>query len=121
MEKSDLPSEHDLHKLLSQEQFLKAIINQLNKDLGSLYDDIVIKVPENVANDLKQQLCDHISSLDKLPGNRVQDLMYRVDVSQNVFMDAMSLDNKENQCQTLAEIILNREMQKVWFRLNYQP
>ena len=115
----ELPSKEDLLKLLSQEQFLKQIVDQLNKDLGATD---LIRIPEEGDQSalIKASLRDHLVLLDRAPGNRLQDLMYRVDVPSNQFHRILAASAHEDLYDLLSDAILNREMQKVWFRLNYK-
>lgn len=121
MTENKIPSQHELLKLLSQEQFLQAIVAQVNKDLGSMYEGIQIDDTAEPVEHLSKQLRRHLIDMDRVPGNRLQDLMYRVDVPAHVFFDVMGNRDLDDPYFDLAQVILNREMQKVWFRMNFKP
>jgi hypothetical protein len=117
----NLPSSKELLKLLNEEQFLQAILAQLNKDLGSMYEGITLDPDKPVVEHLSAKLRRHLIGLDRVAGNRLQDLMYRVDVPANTFFDVMNNRDIEDPYLELSHVILNREMKKVWFRMNYTP
>lgn len=114
-----LPSQEELLKLLNEQQFLELILTQLNKDIGGIENKIVIDPNNDAAGQIKESLADYIKELDSHSPSRLQELMYRVDVEQKKVAEAYSHSNETDLYQSLASVILDREMKKVWFRLNY--
>jgi|GEM_PF-7019495 len=122
MDQLKVPKPEELRGLLSQAQFLEIIVAQINKDLGSQIEDIQIPEEGDKAEGIYTQLRKRLEELDRQPGNRIQDLVYRVDVPAKDFFNILQSpqDSLKGQYQAIADAILNREMKKVWFRLNYK-
>ena len=52
--------------------------------------------------------------------HRLLNAMYRLDVNEAKFHQAMQSDSKEEAASRVADLIIEREMQKVKTRLHYK-
>lgn len=98
------------------------ILNDLlSKDLQLEEEEALITGEE--APDLNffhQKLSELISYLLENDMHRLLNAMYRLDVSEAKFHEAMQAESKEKAVSSIADLILEREMQKVKTRQHYK-
>lgn len=75
-----------------------------NIDLGSLHEKLSLLVAYLMENDM----------------HRLLNAMYRLDVSEMKFHEAMQSESREDAAYRIAGLIIEREMQKVKTRLHYR-
>ncbi len=93
----------------------------ISKDLQLDKDEAFVTGGE--APDLNffhQKLSVLISHLLEHDMHRLLNAMYRLDVSEHKFHDAMQSDSKADAAFRIADLIIEREMQKVKTRLHYK-
>jgi len=88
----------------------------IKKDL--VLDD---ELPDTVADieDLKQQLIPIINHLLDKDLNRLLTALYRIDVSEQKVKKIISTGNPEKMADNIAQMVIDREMQKVITRRKY--
>ena len=69
---------------------------------------------------LKHRLADRIRELLETDMEHLINLLYRLDISETDFQRAMQGDHIYHTAQDLAEIVLNRELQKARTRAAYR-
>lgn len=98
------------------------ILNDLlSKDLQLDEEEALLSGEE--APDLNvfhQKLSVLISYLLEHDMHRLLNALYRLDVSEAKFHDAMQAESKEEAISQIANLIIEREMQKVKTRLHYK-
>ena len=101
-----------LSKSLSQVDFVIETIRQIEKDFSRC--NVKIRL-ENCQN--RDQLVQSIyDSINNLPVNKLQQLIYLIDITEKEFLRIMS---KPYCFQSLSESILRREALKIYIRKNY--
>jgi hypothetical protein len=75
-----------------------------NIDLGSLHEKLSLLVAYLMENDM----------------HRLLNAMYRLDVSEIKFHEAMQSESREDAAHRIAGLIIEREKQKVKTRLHYR-
>ncbi|MEH0158284.1 hypothetical protein V6R21_29785 [Limibacter armeniacum] len=68
---------------------------------------------------LKEQLSKLISRLLDHDFGRLMNAMYRIDIKEHDFKEAMSLPTGKDIADRIATLIVERELQKVKFRMQY--
>lgn len=71
-------------------------------------------------NAVKILLQNHLQELLASDFERLVQAMYRLDVAETKFAAAISAGSLESQAQKLAELVWQRELQRIAFRLRYQ-
>lgn len=93
----------------------------INKDLQLDDEDALISGEENPdLNLFHQKLSMLVAYLMENDMHRLLNAMYRLDVSEAKFHEAMQRDSKESAALHVADLIIEREMQKVKTRLYYR-
>ena len=92
----------------------------LNKDLGNPGEGLIIApgLPDRHA--IREQLAYVIARLMEDNFERLCQTMYRLDVSEAKFDEAMNLRPLEEIPFALADLVIEREMQKVRTRMLYK-
>lgn len=98
------------------------VLNELlNKDLQLNEDETLISGDELVdLNTLHKKLAILVAYLMENDMHRLLNAMYRLDVSEIKFHGAMQRMSREEAAIHLADLIIEREMQKVKTRLHYK-
>lgn len=96
------------------EQFDQLII----KDLNLIEDETMPDFHGN--HELKEKLKVVILHLLKNDFHRLVNAMYRLDIKESLFHEAMNQDDPVKMIDQLADIIFEREWQKVQTRLFYK-
>jgi hypothetical protein len=93
----------------------------INKDLQLDDEDALISGEENPdLNLFHQKLSMLVAYLMENDMHRLLNAMYRLDVSEAKFDEAMQRESKEEAALHVADLIIEREMQKVKTRLYYR-
>ena len=105
-----------LQKYFSDEQFVLATIKQIHKDLSGL-----IKLNEDLKIDFDQaiypQLEIHLQQMFlKMNDISIQQFTYRVDLKEFDYLNALS---DQDDYKKLTFLVIQREAQKVYFRIQY--
>lgn len=88
----------------------------IRKDFGF---DTTELVKCDIMEELKRQLTLVISCLIDKDFQRLLNAMYRIDVSEEKFKVALTLDPPSEIAPAIAQLIIDRELQKVITRKNY--
>ena len=98
------------------------VLNELlNKDLQLNEDEALISGDESVdLNTLHKKLSILVAYLMENDMHRLLNAMYRLDVSEIKFHEAMQSMSREEAAIHLADLIIEREVQKVKTRLHYK-
>jgi hypothetical protein len=105
---------------MSDEKYI--ILNELiQKDLLLDEEESLVSVDETIdLNTLHEKLSLLVAYLLENDMHRLLNAMYRLDVSEAKFHEAMQSDSKEKAASRIADLIIEREMQKVKTRLHYK-
>lgn len=105
---------------MEEEKYL--ILNDLiSKDLQLDEQEALISGDEKPdLNTLHKKLAILVAYLLENDMHRLLNAMYRLDVSEIKFHQAMQSDSKEDVAFCIADLIIEREMQKVKTRLHYK-
>lgn len=105
---------------MEDEKYL--ILNDLlSKDLQLDEEESLVSGEEKIdLNILHKKLSILVAYLLENDMHRLLNAMYRLDVSEAKFHQAMQSDSKENAAFRIADLIIEREMQKVKTRLHYK-
>jgi len=106
---------------MSNENFYVQVAELINKDLGS-YDEETALVPQNMINQnlLKEKLAGVVAHLLETNFEKLCQAMYRLDVSEQKFDHVLSGSSKEDIPSEIADLIIEREIQKVKTRILYK-
>lgn len=99
-----------------------SILNDLiSKDLQLDEDEALLASEDKPdINMLHRKLSLLIAYLMEHDMHRLLNAMYRLDVSENSFHEAMQSSSKEEAALNVTKLVLDREMQKVKTRLYYK-
>ncbi len=105
---------------MEDEKYL--ILNELiSKDLQLDEEESLVSGEEKIdLNILHKKLSILVAYLLENDMHRLLNAMYRLDVSEAKFHQAMQSDSKEDAAFRIADLIIEREMQKVKTRLHYK-
>ena len=105
---------------MEDEKYL--ILNELiSKDLQLDEEEALVSGEDKIdLNILHKKLSILVAYLLENDMHRLLNAMYRLDVSEVKFHQAMQSDSKENAAFRIADLIIEREMQKVKTRLHYK-
>jgi hypothetical protein len=93
----------------------------ISKDLQLDQDDALIGPEDNPdLNFFHEKLSQLIRYLIDHDMHRLLNAMYRLDVSEAKFHEAMTGMDKDEAASKVADLVLEREMQKVQTRLHYK-
>ncbi len=72
-------------------------------------------------DDLKKELANYLNDLLVTDFNKVVSILYRIDISQEKAMTALAENSqKETAGETLAQLIIERQLEKVISRRKYR-
>jgi hypothetical protein len=110
--------EFSIHLFNRNQQIVEKTIEQLNKDFYDYDIDFILSNKgESSYQNLILQISDVLKELSKQSGNKLQSLLYRIDIPEKLYVNI--LKTNENYFEQLADIILRRECFKVITRINY--
>ena len=92
----------------------------INKDLGSLEENMMIPVSGLDRNTIREKLAILISHLMQDNFERLCQAMYRLDVSETKFDQVMNEKPVEEIPYAVADLVIEREMQKVRTRMMHK-
>jgi len=103
--------------LKEKEVLLSELVLQLQKDLSlsGINSDIIKEIHD--INDLANKLVVLIEDLLMYRSDLFQNLLYRVDINEK----KLSNNIGDHLQQKLADLIIKREILKVYFRKKYSP
>ena len=98
------------------------ILNELiTKDFQLDDEESLVSTDETIdLNTLHVKLSLLVAYLLENDMHRLLNAIYRLDVSEAKFHEAMQSDSKEEAASRVADLIIEREMQKVKTRLHYK-
>lgn len=109
----------EIEKFFDQEEFVNRTIAQIQKDLAGLYDE-ELRIANDDSNTFLEQIVDLlipiISILSKRHPEQLSQFIYRVDMKERDFHEALM---KDNSFRILAVQIIRREAQKVFLRMKF--
>ncbi len=109
----------DLNGYKNRRDIIDKVVSQINKDLNldiymnadgdstELYESLL----QEVSNELRKMLTKS--------GGQIEQALYKIDVSEKAVSRALSDFKEEEPVVIFARLILERELQKVVFRLVY--
>ena len=109
----------DLNGYKTRKEVLEKLLQQINKDL-----ELNLQIEwEKYGTLLYQEIIDQVAPvIEKLirQGNgRVEQLLYKIDVSELKVKEAIDSTSETNPAVIFTHLIIERELQKVVFRLVY--
>jgi hypothetical protein len=105
----------ELNDFFKNKEFIENTISQLIKDFNRCGWEIEFEL--NTLMPIKEDLTNQIAShLIRLSGTELQQLIYTVDLQENKFLNAFTMND---DFKSLAGEILKREALKVFIRRNY--
>ncbi|OJJ19560.1 hypothetical protein BKI52_22395 [marine bacterium AO1-C] len=101
--------------------FLAKTAESLQKQLSSELEVTEVASPPATSNyeDLVQWLTPYIQRLLNDHFEKLLQLLYRVDVSENHFKEAIGQPNSDAIASSIARLIVDRQIQKVQIRAKY--
>ncbi len=100
--------------------FLPKAAESLQKQLSSeLEITEVASPPTSEYEDLVQWLTPYITRLLDHHFEKLLQLLYRVDVSENLFKEAIGQSNSDHIASSIARLIIDRQIQKMQIRAKY--
>lgn len=105
---------------MEKEEFL--VLNDLiGKDLQLDENEALVNAAESPdLNTLHKNLSLLVAYLMENDMHRLLNAMYRLDVSEIRFHEAMQSESKQEAAIRIADLIIEREMQKVKTRMHYK-
>jgi hypothetical protein len=93
----------------------------LSKDFETISPDFIINVKDirNI-NEFKKVLSDKIKVLLENKFDLLINLLYRIDIEDRKIEELFSKKDKENIPGSLAELIIERQLQKIYYRKIYK-
>lgn len=108
--------------MLKKEEYSREEVDQFDqlvaKDFNLLEDETMPGF--HGSHELREKLKIVIAHLMKNDFHRLLNAMYRLDIKESLFHESMGLDDKEMIVERLADIIFEREWQKVQTRILYK-
>lgn len=97
------------------------LVDLINKDIGSLEDTMMIPAGAAIEKPLiREKLAHLIAYLMQNHFEKLCQAMYRLDVSEKKFDEAMNLEPMVDIPYAIADLVIEREMQKVKTRIMYK-
>ncbi len=89
------------------------LIKSINKDLA-------MEMPDKILfEELKNRLSDYINYLIKNNFEKLISVLYRIDVSEKKLKNILQLNAKENAGKIIAQLIIERQLQKINAKKDY--
>jgi hypothetical protein len=96
------------------------LVSLINKDLGSQEEDMMIPVSSIDRNMIREKLEILIIHLIENNFEKLCQAMYRLDVSETKFHQVMTERPFEEIPSSIADLVIEREMQKVRTRMMHK-
>ncbi len=108
-----------INEQLQNENFLKEVITQLNKDFNKI--GITIEIPLNVkAEKVSELLVKMIDTINNSAhSEKIKQLLYIIDVPEETITDLMIENPELNYSNIIVFTLIRREIQKILFRKQY--
>lgn len=91
---------------------VEVLIQQLEKDLPELENTLSANI-----NSIFESLLTYFANIED--NSALPQVLYRIDVSEKSLHQKMSLGKYQSFSRVLAESVLIREMEKVFYRITY--
>lgn len=91
------------------------------KELLSKEMDITVTGPVSSLYDLKILLAEKFNELIKSDFNALVQLLYRIDINEAKLKQALKENEGKNTGELLAEMTIERQLQKIKSRQQYKP
>jgi hypothetical protein len=85
-----------------------------------LKDEFELDKTNDDMNNVRQFLIEKIQYLLSYDTEKLWWVLYRIDISENKAIEALQAEPKENGVERLADLIIERQIQKVKTRREYQ-
>lgn len=116
------PITHEqIEKSKQDQEILRLTVQQIIKDFSSF--GLSVEFPPDlnlVYENLFHQLENHIFALLTNDPQRLYALLYRIDISDSMIRSRRDIRYDQPMAHILTDLILERELKKVLFRLYYQ-
>jgi hypothetical protein len=97
------------------------LVSLINKDLGSLEENMMIPAGSGIDRQvIREKLAFLIAHLMQNNFEKLCQAMYRLDVSEARFDKAMNENELQDIPFAIADLVIEREMQKVRTRIMYK-
>ncbi|MCB0430611.1 MAG: hypothetical protein H6585_13120 [Flavobacteriales bacterium] len=117
----DNPFGLEVVQTLSKPEWFREVMLQLEKDLGLFGEDIHIDLDlQNGYKANKQRVEEVIAKWLRSDRNSLFAFLYRVDVPEQRLHRAMAMFPEQSTEALITQLILGRELQKVWFRHHFK-
>ncbi|MBI3134890.1 MAG: hypothetical protein HYZ14_09485 [Bacteroidetes bacterium] len=113
------PASDELKSFFDQRAFVESTVAQINKDLlGLYYGDFSLSdsSQKNLLEELVTSLAPVLIELSKRQPEQLSQFIYRVDLGETKFFDALTADASFKK---LAFLIIEREAMKVYLRIKF--
>lgn len=117
-----LPEVSSISEWLTDPVWLQEVKEQLEKDFetsGTGFPQEVMTAPDFPA--FYRLLKPAVEALYLNRNEKFRQLLYRVDLPEHLIKKAGQQYPKKKNTELLTELLILRELQKVWIRKNYQP
>jgi hypothetical protein len=93
----------------------------INKDFATVEDGMLIPLGGSIDRDsIREKLAFVIAHLMEHNFEKLCQAMYRLDVSERKFDEVLTREEPERIAYSLADLVIEREMQKVRTRIMYK-
>ena len=107
--------------MVNNKTHLTAVSNVIEKDFQVKEDDSLIPAVDVLNFDeLKKYLTKKLAFLLENKYDVLINILYKIDVSEEKLSELFSGSNRDSIPETLAELIIERQLQKVRFRQMYK-
>ena len=94
--------------------FYEDVARLVNKDIGSESSPVIVVPDQGLSqNMIREKLIGVIQYLLENNFEKLCNAMYRLDVSERKFHEVLTTNSPENIASQLADLVIDREMQKV--------
>ena len=101
--------------------FYEEVAVLVNKDMGTETNPVIVVSSQGVSqNMIREKLIGVIQYLLENNFEKLCNAMYRLDVSERKFHEVLTGNSPENISSQLADLVIEREMQKVRTRELYK-
>jgi hypothetical protein len=108
--------------LQTQPDLLAQVLNQLYKDVNLNPEELPWESDSELAYEkFYSGFRSHVDQRFNSNRSRFMQLMYRVDIPQSKYEQALRLTEDEDRIDKLTHLILNRVLQKVLTRIHLKP
>ncbi len=109
----------DLNGYKNRRDIIEKVIRQTSKDLGLEIELNLSNPATELYNNLVSQLRPVIGKLIYQGGGKVEQMLYKIDVSEHKVKEALDTAQDTDPALIFTHLILERELQKVVFKILY--